>query len=60
MIVTILVYSSAIDINNVELIEAKSKKSPIFKRAEMLGELPTLKKTSIAVSGTHGKTTSLQ
>ena len=54
----ILVYSSAIDINNVELIEAKSRKIPIFKRAEMLGELVTLKKTSIAVSGTHGKTTS--
>ena len=54
----ILVYSSAVDINNVELIEAKSRKIPILKRAEMLGELVTLKKTSIAVSGTHGKTTS--
>ena len=41
-----------------KLIEAKSRKIPIFKRAEMLGELVTLKKTSIAVSGTHGKTTS--
>ena len=49
---------SAIDNNNVELKEAQSRKIPIFKRAEMLGELITLKKTSIAVSGTHGKTTS--
>ena len=30
---------------------------PVIKRAEMLGELINLKETSIAISGTHGKTT---
>ena len=51
-----VVFSSAIDKNNIELEKAKSKNIPIFKRAEMLGELISLKETSIGISGTHGKT----
>ena len=53
----LIVYSSAINIDNVEIIEGRNKFIPIIRRAEMLGELLKLKKTSIAVSGTHGKTT---
>ena len=55
---SIIVKSSAIGNNNPEIIFAKSKKLKILKRAEMLGELIKLKDTSIAISGTHGKTTS--
>ena len=53
----IVVYSSAVNRNNVEIIESEIKSIPIIRRAEMLGELLKIKKTSIAISGTHGKTT---
>ena len=52
----VLVYSSAVSIENPEIIKARQMDIPIIKRAEMLGELITFKKTSIAVAGTHGKT----
>ena len=52
----VLVYSSAVSIENPEIIRARQIEIPIIKRAEMLGELITFKKTSIAVGGTHGKT----
>ena len=55
--VDVVVYSSAIPKNNPELVCAKKLKIPIIKRAEMLGELISVKETSIAVGGTHGKTT---
>ena len=54
----VLVYSSAVDVKNEELIHAKNIGIPVIRRAEMLGELMKLKKISIGVSGTHGKTTS--
>ena len=54
--VDLVVYSSAINNENVELAEARKIQLPIVRRAEMLGELLKLKNTSIAVSGTHGKT----
>ncbi len=54
----VVVYSSAVDLNNPEIIEANNKNIPVIRRAEMLGELLKVKKTSIAISGTHGKTTS--
>ena len=53
---TIVVISSAIKNNNLELIEAKKKKLPIYKRGEMLGHIVSLMK-NIVVSGSHGKTT---
>jgi len=53
-----IVYSSAIKMDNIEIIESKNKNIPIIRRAEMLGELLKLKEISIAISGTHGKTTS--
>ncbi|MFK7968019.1 MAG: UDP-N-acetylmuramate--L-alanine ligase [Rickettsiaceae bacterium] len=54
--VSYVVVSSAINNDNPEIIEAKVKKIPVIKRAEMLAELMRLK-CSIAVSGSHGKTT---
>ena len=53
---TILVVSSAIKQNNPELIEAKSKGLPIYKRGEMLANIVSLSK-NIVVVGSHGKTT---
>ena len=53
----VLVYSSAVQADNPELKRAKKKLIPIIRRAEMLGELLKLKQTSVAISGTHGKTT---
>ena len=53
---TILVVSSAIKKNNPELIEAKRKQLPIYKRGEMLAHIVSLTK-NIVVTGSHGKTT---
>jgi len=51
-----LVYSSAIGEDNVEVLEALKNKLPVIPRAEMLAELMRMK-FSLAVAGTHGKTT---
>ncbi len=53
----VLVYSSAVRLDNEEIIAAHQKDIPIIRRAEMLGELIAVKETSIGVGGTHGKTT---
>ena len=53
---TIIVVSSAIKKNNPELIEAKKKQLPIYKRGEMLANIVSLTK-NIVVVGSHGKTT---
>jgi UDP-N-acetylmuramate--alanine ligase len=52
----VVVYSSAVKSDNVELIQAKKEKIPVIPRAEMLAELMRMK-FSIGVAGTHGKTT---
>ena len=54
--VNAVVFSSAINQNNPEIIEAKRKQIPIVSRADMLAELMKNKK-SIAIAGSHGKTT---
>ena len=51
-----LVYSSAIPAENVERVAARERGIPERPRAELLAELSALKRT-IAVAGTHGKTT---
>lgn len=51
-----LVVSTAIKPGNPELVAAREKKIPVVRRAEMLAELMRLK-YSVAVAGTHGKTT---
>lgn len=53
---SIVVFSNAIKNNNPEIISAREKGIPIFKRAEILSELIRFS-YSIAISGTHGKTT---
>jgi len=53
---TILVISSAIKKDNPELIEARKKQLPIYKRGEMLAHIVSLTK-NIVVTGSHGKTT---
>ena len=54
--VTILVISSAIKKNNPELVAARKKQLPIYKRGEMLAHIVSLTK-NIVVTGSHGKTT---
>lgn len=53
---SVVVVSSAIDSNNSEIQEAKHRRIPVVRRAEMLGELMRYR-YGIAVAGTHGKTT---
>ena len=53
---TMIVISSAIKNNNIEIITSKKKKLPIFKRGEMLGHIVSLMR-NIVVTGSHGKTT---
>ncbi len=52
----VVVISSAIKPDNPELLAARERKLPVVRRAEMLAELMRLK-WSIAIGGTHGKTT---
>ncbi|MDR1657357.1 MAG: UDP-N-acetylmuramate--L-alanine ligase [Deltaproteobacteria bacterium] len=52
----VLVISSAVNEQNIEVCEAKRLSIPVIPRAEMLAELMRLK-TSVAVAGAHGKTT---
>ena len=54
--VSIVVISTAIKDDNIELIEARRQFLPVVHRSEMLGELMRLR-WSVAVAGTHGKTT---
>ncbi len=54
--VSVVVISSAIKRGNPELEEARRRKLPVVRRAEMLAELMRLK-SNIAIAGTHGKTT---
>ncbi len=53
---TILVKSTAVKNNNIELKYAKNKKIPIYSRAEVLADVVSLKK-NIIITGSHGKTT---
>tara|TARA_B100002051_G_scaffold273085_1_gene311153 strand:+ start:782 stop:2176 length:1395 start_codon:yes stop_codon:yes gene_type:complete len=53
---TILVISSAIKKNNPELLFAKKRKMPIYKRGEMLANVVSLMK-NVVIAGSHGKTT---
>lgn len=54
--VHVVVRSTAVRDDNVEVIAANRQKIPVIPRAEMLGELMRLK-YGLAVAGTHGKTT---
>src|SRR5262252_4034291 len=52
----VVVYSSAVARDNVEVHVARQRGVPVIPRAEMLAELMRLK-YGIAIAGTHGKTT---
>lgn len=52
----VVVVSTAVKPDNPEVVDARERLIPVVRRAEMLGELMRLK-WSIAVGGTHGKTT---
>lgn len=54
--VDVVVTSTAIDKNNVEVVAAREHLIPVVPRAEMLAELMRFSH-GIAVAGTHGKTT---
>ncbi len=54
--IDILVYSSAIQIQNPEIVAAQKRGIPTISRALMLAELMRTK-YSIAIAGSHGKTT---
>ena len=53
---TVLVISSAIKKSNPEILAAKKKQLPIYKRGEMLAHITSLTK-NIVITGSHGKTT---
>jgi len=53
---SVLVVSTAVKSDNAEVVAARARLIPVVRRAEMLAELMRLK-WSIAVGGTHGKTT---
>src|ERR1700683_816392 len=52
----VVVVSSAVKRDNPEVVEARARRIPVVRRAEMLAELMRLKQC-VAVGGTHGKTT---
>ena len=54
-----VVINSAISQNNEELIYAKKNKIKILSRAKVLGDISKKFKNVIAISGTHGKTTTV-
>lgn len=54
--VDVLVYSSAVALENPEILIAQQRKIPVIRRAEMLAEVMRLK-YGIGIAGTHGKTT---
>jgi len=54
---TLVVASAAVKKDNPEMVAARAKGLPVISRAEMLGRLMARYPRSIAISGTHGKTT---
>lgn len=54
--VEVVVVSTAIAVDNVEVVAAKEHRIPVIRRAEMLAEIMRFRH-GIAIAGTHGKTT---
>ena len=53
----LVVYSAAINQNNIEIVTAKKYNIPLLERSYYLGLISDFYPKTIAVSGTHGKTT---
>jgi UDP-N-acetylmuramate--alanine ligase len=55
--IDVVVYTAAIHPDNPEFQAVQAKNIPMLSRAQLLGELMNNYETSVAVAGTHGKTT---
>lgn len=55
--VDLVVYTAAVSDDNPELVKARELNIPIMDRAEFLGQIMKGHKYNVAISGTHGKTT---
>ena len=55
--IEVVVYTAAIQEDNDEYLEVQRRAIPMLSRAQMIGQVMLNFKDSIAVSGTHGKTT---
>ena len=55
--IDVVVYTAAIHEDNPELMEVRRRNLPTLTRAQLLGQLMKNYQTPIAISGTHGKTT---
>lgn len=55
--IQLVVYTAAIHEDNPEFAEAKAQQLPMLSRAQLLGQIMDNYEKSIAVAGTHGKTT---
>lgn len=55
--IDLIVYTAAIREDNPEYAAAKERSIPMLSRAELLGQIMDNYNNSIAVAGTHGKTT---
>src|SRR5437762_551607 len=53
----VVVRSTAVRDDNAEIVEARRRSIPVIPRAEMLAELMRMKPHTVAVAGSHGKTT---
>ena len=55
--IDLVVYTAAIHADNPEFVEVKRRNIPMLTRAQLLGQIMLNYKYGVAVSGTHGKTT---
>lgn len=55
--IDVVVYTAAIHEDNPEFMEVVKREIPMLSRAQLLGEIMRNYKQAIAISGTHGKTT---
>lgn len=55
--IDVVVYTAAIREDNPELLAVKERGIPMLTRAQLLGEMMRNYKQAVAISGTHGKTT---
>ena len=53
----LVVYSDAIPEDNCELVETKKQEILCYSRAKMISQIAKLKSSTVAIAGTHGKTT---
>lgn len=52
-----VIFTAAIKKDNPEYVEAEKRRIPLIERSVLLGEITRMYKNTIAIAGTHGKTT---